>query len=165
MPFAAASAAFVAVEQVEIAAAFAWQLLSWPQMKLLITSMLSADPWLNEPVQINKMVRSLLEKADSDHARVSTGAKEVSRRPSRPAANLICGVEQRPKLGVDATLLFPPLPLLEAAEVVAAAAVVAATEDALATLLVVTAATEEEEEAAALTVTVEAAGHERAGAA
>lgn len=164
MPFAAASAAFVAVEQVEIAAAFAWQLLSWPQMKLLITSMLSADPWLNEPVQINKMVRSLLQKADSDHARVSTGAKEVSRRPSRPAANLICGVEQRPKLDVDATLLFPP-PLLEAAEVVAAAAVVAATEDALATLLVVTAATEEEEEAAALTVTVEAAGHERAGAA
>ena len=50
VPFAAASAAWLAVVQVEMAAAFARHLLfSWPQMKLLITSMLSADPWLNEP--------------------------------------------------------------------------------------------------------------------
>ena len=92
----------------------------------------------------------------------STGAKAVSRRPSRPAANLISGVEHFPKLAPEE---------VEAAEVVAAAAVVEATEDATAMLVVdatltalevdLAAATEEEE---ATTVTVDAAEQESAGA-
>ena len=110
-------------------------------------------------------------KGERGNSLRSTGAKAVSRRPSRPAANLISGVEHFPKLA--------PVEV-EAAEVVAAAAVVAATEDATAMLVVdatltaleddLTAATEvdfaaaTEEDEEATTVTVEAAEQESAGA-
>lgn len=76
------SAAAEAVEQREMAAALALQLfLSWPQMKLEITSMASAEPWLND-------LRSV-------------GSNAVSLRPSKPVPNLISGVEHLPKLALD----------------------------------------------------------------
>jgi len=40
----------------------------------------------------------------------STGAKAVSFLPSRPCANLICGVEQLPKLGPVLDLRKEPFP-------------------------------------------------------
>ena len=55
----------------------------------------------------------------------STASNAVSFLPSRPAANLICGVEQLPKLGPEAAVELVavvrvvPLPLLDGVELAA----------------------------------------------
>jgi len=65
------------------------------QIKLVMTPMPSAEPWLNDPV--------VHEGEQTYHSTGmglepwSEGAKAVSFLLSRPAANLICGVEQLPK--------------------------------------------------------------------
>ncbi len=62
----------------------------------------SAEPWLNDPVvhegeQTYHSTGMGLEPG-------SAGAKAVSFLPSRPVANLICGVVQLPKLGLVSAL-------------------------------------------------------------
>ena len=65
-----------------------------------MTLMLSAEPWLYDAV--------VHERKQTCHSTGmclepwSTGAKAVSFLPSRPCANLICGVEQLPKLAPEA---------------------------------------------------------------
>ena len=69
-------------------------------IKPVMTAMLSAEPWLYDAV--------VHEREQTYHSTGmgpepwSTGAKAVSFLPSRPTANLICGVEQLPKLAPEA---------------------------------------------------------------
>jgi hypothetical protein len=78
-------------------------------MKPVMTPMLSAEPWGNDAVvhereQTYHSTGTCLEPG-------STGSKEVSFLPSKPGPNLICGVEQLPKLGPEALELMKSVPL------------------------------------------------------
>jgi hypothetical protein len=72
-------------------------------MKPVMTPMLSAEPWGNDAV--------VHEREQTYHSTGtcpepwSTGSKEVSLLPSKPCANLICGVEQLPKLAPEELVL------------------------------------------------------------
>jgi hypothetical protein len=69
-------------------------------IKLVMTPMLSAEPWLYESV-VHKREQAC-HNTGMGLELWSTGSKEVSFLPSKPCPNLICGVEQLPKLGLEA---------------------------------------------------------------
>jgi hypothetical protein len=83
-------------------------------IKLVMTPMLSAEPWGYDAV--------VHEREQTYHSTGmgpepwSTGAKAVSFLPSRPTANLICGVEQLPKLAPEALELRREVPLFARVE-------------------------------------------------
>ena len=76
----------------------------------VMTLMLSAEPWLYDAV--------IHEREQTYHNTGmclepwSTGAKAVSFLPSRPCANLICGVEQLPKLAPEVVEVARAVPLV-----------------------------------------------------
>jgi hypothetical protein len=83
-------------------------------IKLVMTPMLSAEPWGYDAV--------VHEREQTYHSTGmgpepwSAGAKAVSFLPSRPTANLICGVEQLPKLAPEALELRREVPLFARVE-------------------------------------------------
>ncbi|SRR5712692_3958252 len=74
-------------------------------MNWVMILMFCAEPWLYDAV--------IHEREQTYHSTGmclepwSTGAKAVSFLPSRPCANLICGVEQLPKLAPEVPELVP----------------------------------------------------------
>jgi hypothetical protein len=86
-------------------------------IKPVMTAMLSAEPCGYDAV--------VHEREQTYHGTEigpepwSTGAKAVSFLPSRPTANLICGVEQLPKLALEALELVAAVPLLDGVELTA----------------------------------------------
>ena len=84
-----------------------------------MTAMLSAEPWGYDAVVHER--EQTYHSTEMGPEPWSTGAKAVSFLPSRPAANLICGVEQLPKLGPEALELVAgvAVPLLDGVELTA----------------------------------------------
>ena len=76
-------------------------------IKSVMTLMLSAEPWLYDSVVHER--EQTCHNTGIGHELGSTGAKAVSFLPSRPTANLICGVEQLPKLVPEVLELVLPL--------------------------------------------------------
>ena len=64
-------------------------------IKSVMTLILSAEPWEYDSVVHER--EQTCHNTGIGHELGSTGAKAVSFLPSRPTANLICGVEQLPK--------------------------------------------------------------------
>lgn len=75
----------------------------------VMTLMLSAEPWLYDAV-IHECEQTYHSTGMCLGPR-STGAKAVSFLPSRPSANLICGVEQLPKLAPEVVEVARAVPL------------------------------------------------------
>jgi hypothetical protein len=119
VPSACAPVSFGVAESAAVSACLHKSLAGWLalhvfvnslQIKSEMTWMLSAEPWGNDPV--------VHEREQTYHSigmgpePWSTATKAVSFLLSRPDANLICGVEQLPKLGAEALELVRAVPLL-----------------------------------------------------
>jgi hypothetical protein len=73
-------------------------------IKLEMTWMLSAEPWLNAAVVRER--KQTYQGIELCSELWSTGAKAVSFLPSRPAANFISGVGQLPKSAPEVAALL-----------------------------------------------------------